>query len=230
MIRIPSLLLFLFVINSNTFSQKEKKDFQKQLMLRTNLSSVLEYDAGIMIGARYQWSKNFSVTVDPTFIFFSPWINPNSNNKKNKILGIKTRIDVRYHFAGSNKKNTSYFIGPELHLKTVTRKPVQEFGINCIQGNCDYFQLAHYKEIRNEIGMALKIGFNTPLGLRDDQRFALEMYGGMGVKFIYLKQKNIPAGGSILNSSSGNTIFGLDREGVAYPNLPAGIKLSYRIN
>jgi Protein of unknown function (DUF3575) len=230
MIRIPGLLLLVLLVNTNAFAQKEKNNFSKEIFLRTNPSSILEYDAGLMLGVRCQWNKKISVTFDPTFIFFSPWVNPNTNNEKNSICGIKMRVDVRYHFANSNRKNTSYFIGPELHLKKVAIKRVQEFGINCIQGNCDYFQLARYKVIRNEIGMALKLGFNTPLGTGGNQRFALEMYGGMGVKFIYLKQKDIPAGGSLENRSSGNTIFGWDREGVAYPNLPAGIKISYRIN
>jgi Protein of unknown function (DUF3575) len=230
MIRIPSLLILFFAVSTNVIAQKEKNNFSKEIFLRTNPSSILEYDAGLMLGVRYQWSKSFSVTVDPTFIFFSPWVNPNTNNEKKFIRGIKARIDVRYHFTGSNKRNKSYFIAPELHLKTVTIKSMQEFGINCLQGNCDYYQLARYKEIRNEIGMALKIGFNTPLGIGDNERFSLEMYGGVGVKFIYLKQKDIPAGGSIERRFSENAPFAWDREGVAYPNLPGAIKISYRIN
>ncbi len=230
MIRIPCMLILFFAVSTNVIAQKEAADFSKGIFLRTNPSSVLEYDAGLMLGIRYQWNKNFSVTLDPTFIFFSPWISPNTNNEKSAIRGIKARVDVRYHFGNSNKKNTSYFIAPEVHLKTMTRKSLQEFGINCIQGNCDYFQLARYKEIRNETGLALKLGFNTPLGSGENQRFALEIYGGVGVKFIYLKQKDIPLGGSIENRSFQNSILRWDREGVAYPNLPGGIKLSYRIN
>jgi hypothetical protein len=230
MIRIPGLLLLILLVSTNAFAQKEKNNFSKGIFLRTNPTSVLEYDAGLMLGIRYQWSKRFSVTVDPMLIFFSPWRERTINNEKNSVLGFKTRIDLRYHITAFENKGFGFFIGPELHLKTRALRTVGEFGINCIQGNCSYYQLARYKEIRNEIGAALKLGFNAPLGTGGNQRFALEMYGGLGVKFIYLKQKDIPAGGSLPEVDRRDVIFRSDREGVAYPNLPAGIKISYRIN
>jgi hypothetical protein len=230
MIRIPGLLILFFAFSTNVIAQKEKNNFSKGIFLRTNPSSIFEYDAGIMLGVSYQWSKRFSATFDPMFIFFSPWRERNINNEKNSVLGFKTRIDLRYHITAFNNKGIGFFIGPELHLKTTALSTVREFGINCIQGNCNYYQLARYKEIRNEIGMALKFGFNTPIGTGDNQRFSVEMYGGLGVKFIYLKQKDIPVGGSLPNINNRNVLFRYNEEGVAYPNLPAGIKLSYRIN
>jgi hypothetical protein len=230
MIRIPGLLILFFAVSTNIIAQKEKKSFSKEIFLRTNPSSILEYDAGIMVGIRYQWSKRFSATVDPMFIFFSPWRERNMNNAKNSLLGFKARVDLRYHITASDSKGVGLFIGPELHFKTRALGTVREFGINCIQGNCSYYQLARYKEIRNEIGAALKFGFNVPLGIGDNQRFALEMYGGLGVKFIYLKQKDIPIGGSLPEVNTRHVLFSSNEEGVAYPNLPGGIKISYRIN
>ncbi|MES1220150.1 MAG: hypothetical protein ABUT20_31900, partial [Bacteroidota bacterium] len=88
------ILLFIFIFISFCNGQIGNKDFSPSLTLRTNLFSVLEVDGGIMLGARYQWKKQFAVVLDPTFIFFSAYKNNNTINNTNAYgqpFGIKIR-------------------------------------------------------------------------------------------------------------------------------------------
>jgi hypothetical protein len=57
MIRIACLLILFFAVSTNVIAQKEKNNFSKGIFLRTNPSSILEYDAGLMLGVRYAVDK-----------------------------------------------------------------------------------------------------------------------------------------------------------------------------
>jgi len=195
----------------------------KMVYLRTNLFSFLEIDGGVMLGARYQWNNLFSITVDPTFIFFNPYFG--SLGEVSGPLGIKIRADMRYHIPKEFLKGRM-FIAPEFHYKYRTIDRQATFGINCAGGNCPYFMEAIYAEDKTEIGGSLKTGGDLPLDKRE--RLAFEIYGGLGLKVFKYKERNIPTGGSFLNEPSHQDIFGT-AEGIASPMLFGSIKLSYRI-
>ena len=214
---VVTLLLF-FLFCKNGVAQKNDNGFQRFISLRTNLLSFAEPNAGVMIGARYQWSKNFSTTLDPTLIFFNPYINLNGN--RFHPFGIKIRWDMRYHF----KK---LFFAPELHFKKVTTRKWNTFGINCIGQNCDFYQRDIYRDQKTEIGASLKMGVDLPLD--DKDRFSLEIYGGLGFKVYYYKTKSIPLGGSFFPTEpTDRNILGIT-EGNAVPMLPASFKLCYKL-
>lgn len=219
MIRLPLLTLMMaLAFFKNGFAQKSDKDFQRFIALRTNLLSFAELNAGIMIGARFQWTKKFSATIDPTFIFFNPYINRNSDQFHP--LGIKIRADVRYHF-------DIFFIAPELHFKKVTTRKWSSFGINCTGQNCDFFMLDIYREQKTESGVSVKAGLDLPLDKKN--RLSLEIYGGLGIKYNYYKRKSIPTGGSFFPTEPRpDNLLGIP-EGNAIPIMPASLKISYRL-
>src|SRR4030095_8281759 len=138
MMRILSLTSLIFFLSSKfSFSQQKELPNERSIYIRTNPLSFLEIDAGIMVGVRYQWNKNFSATLDPTFIFFSPYYGADSYNSQP--LGIKIRADVRYHFNKVSSNQRRLFIAPEFHYKYRTVDRTTTFGINCINQNCAYY-------------------------------------------------------------------------------------------
>ena len=167
MIRMPALTLMLFLFFcKNGDAQKNVAKFDRFVSLRTNLLSIAEMDAGIMLGVGYQWNKRFSASLDPSIIFFNPYKNLNEDYYHPS--GIKIRLDVRYHF-------NDLFIAPELHFKKVTTRKLTTFGINCIGRNCDFYKIDVYREVKTEAGASVKFGINLPLDNKN--RWSFEFYG-----------------------------------------------------
>ena len=226
MIRYPVMtLIFAFGFATLCSSQKKDEYFSPSLALRTNPFSVLEVDGGIMLGVRYQWSQRFAAVIDPTFIFFNFYQNTNSN-VNGQPIGIKIRSDIRYYLNRYVPGRNRFFIAPELHLKYITTKKWDNFGINCIGQQCDYYMNAMYKEIKKETGAALKMGAEVRLDKKD--LWSFEIYGGLGFKIYHLKQKDIPVGGVFTFPPENNNVFEF-QEGTAIPVLPASIKIAYKI-
>ena len=239
MMKVHALFFLIAVLSATTcFSQQKSLSAEQGFYLRTNPFSFLEIDGGMMIGARYQWHKNFSVTLDPTFIFFNPYHVPMDD--ASNPLGIKIRADVRYQFnrssprvnRSSSRVNRSsstaigYFVAPEFHYKYRTKDRQATFGFNCVGGNCAYFMEAIYSEVKTEVGASLKTGFDVPMS--NNERFALEVYGGLGLKIFRYKEESVPPGGNFLSEPSHQDFFGTS-EGAATPILFGSLKFSYRL-
>ena len=224
MMRILTLTSILFFLPSKfSFSQQKELPAERGIYIRTNPLSFLEIDAGVMVGIRYQWNKNFSATLDPTFIFFSPYYGADEYNSQP--IGIKMRADVRYHFYKPSNRSR-VFIAPEFHYKYRTIDRTTTFGINCVNQNCAYYMEDTYTEIKTEVGGSIKMGVD--LHIDKQARLSLELYGGLGVKIFQYKEESIPPGGSFISEPSHQDFFGTS-EGEATPLLFGFLKLSYRI-
>ena len=224
MMRILTLTSLLFFLSSKfSFSQQKELPAERGMYIRTNPLSFLEIDGGVMVGVRYQWNKNFSATLDPTFIFFSPYYG--ADEYTSQPIGIKMRADVRYHFYKPSNRSR-VFIAPEFHYKYRTIDRTTTFGINCVNQNCAYYMEDTYTEIKTEVGGSIKMGVDVPIDKQE--RLSLELYGGLGVKIFQYKEESIPPGGSFISEPSHQDFFGTS-EGEATPLLFGFLKLSYRI-
>ena len=220
MIRILFLTLFFIgTVTANCFSQKRELDFSRSISLRTNLFSLVELDAGIMLGVKYQFNERFAVMIDPMFIFYDPY-----NSHHQRPLGIKIKSDVRYYLDRYRPGHDRFFIAPELHLKYVSTQKNDDFGINCIGGQCSYYMNAQYREIKNEAGGSIKLGSEISLDKKDI--WLLEIYAGFGVRVIHYSERDIPFGASFVSVPIHQFPF---RENTPVPILPGFIKLSFRI-
>jgi Protein of unknown function (DUF3575) len=232
--KIICALLVLLALNLQAFSQRKGKFTPKVplLSLRTGISSWFDYDAGLMLGVNYRWSKHFSATIEPTWIFYNGLNNPDLDEVI-KPSGYKLRADVRYHFRRESRRDPDFFLSPEFHYKSVNTEREDEFGINCLGGNCDYFQTATYTEKKKEIGGFIKAGILTPLSFIDKtDRLNLEVYLGVGVKSVKFTETNLPLGGSFVNPPDRllfNTSNDADRSTATAPMMPFGLKLSFNL-
>lgn len=218
------LLLLSGHIESN--AQKEfKEPALPVITLRANPLSFLETDCNVTLGVGYQWHRRWAFTFDPGYIFFAPY-SSTTDGERNQVSGIKIRTDVRFFFEKSRSGGFNTFIAPEFHYKYVTTKKWDDFGFNCVGGQCDYYQLAQYKEVKRETGAGVKLGTVLPLS---GSRFSVELYGGIGVKFKKFKETDIPIGGSFVNEPDRDGFFNNTQEGVGYLILPAGAKIVFRL-
>jgi len=225
MSRILFCSIFFFITGIVHCQEKQKfTSISRSVIIRTNPGSFLEHEAGIMLGIGYRWSPRFSATFDPMLIFYKPYPDFITQTQE-AATGIKIKTDIRYHmnrFMGFR----NVYIAPDFHYKNVVTKRWETFGMNCIQGQCDYYMNARYRQVLNELGAGIKGGIEV---FSNNDRWYIEVYGGLGLKFSYYKEKGIPAGGSFSGTPEREAFFGMSRQGVAYPNLPAGVKLGYRI-
>lgn len=219
-----TLLLLSFRIESNAQTNL-KETHLPVITLRSNPFSFIEIDGNVMIGIGYQWHRRWAATLEPGYIFFSPY-NNSENNERTAVSGIKIRTDLRLYFDKPRKGDLNTFIAPEFHYKYVEAKKWDDFGINCLGGQCDYYQKAQYKEVKKEIGASVKLG--TILPLWSDQ-WSIELYGGLGFKFRKFKETDLPIGGSFVTEPDRNNFFNAADEDAAYPLLPAGFKIIFRL-
>lgn len=216
------------IIHFSAKSQESIIDYPV-VSIRVNPFSFLESDAGVQVGIGYRWKKRWGATFDPMYIFYTPVRNWQINGpppEKDLLRGIKIRSDIRYYFNdlyfGSGFRLLNPFIGPELHFKNVVSKKWDDFGINCIGQQCDYYMTTRYREIKKEIGIALKAGFTRPLSTR----LSLEAYGGVGIRSIKVEERDIPLGGSFIILPVHDEIFGTP-DGKPTTYIPMGFKLVY---
>ncbi|MEO7924857.1 MAG: hypothetical protein ABIR30_14330 [Chitinophagaceae bacterium] len=217
--------LFFLSLKSPAQSNEQGKEY-RTFSLRTSLSSWAEYDAGIMLGINYRWHKNFSASLEPTWIFFSPFTN---QGERISPSGVKIRADLRYHFPKKRKNSAEGFIAPEFHYKYTKTEKEDVFGINCQNGQCAYFQEAVYSQLKNELGALVKAGIIAPLGfISKKDRLFLELHLGLGAKQMKFRETDLPPGGSFVNPPFRGGLGinnGTDRNRFVVPILPLGFKL-----
>lgn len=229
MVRIICTIFFLLLCGS-CISQIEKDIFYSgpAISLRTNPFTLVEHDAGIMIGVNYRWAKRWSATIDPTFVFYTVQASHNGL-PADRPLGIRVKTDFRYHIQHFWGGFENVFISPELVFGYINTKKTAEFGMNCVGENCAYYMIDDYNEIKKEIGAAIKMGLIGPIKKRNEN-WKLELYLGIGFSYFDIKEEGIPTGGSFVTlptytDNIGNTI----REDEANIMVPFGLKISFRI-
>lgn len=209
---------------------QEEKRFPA-FTLRTNPLSALEHDANIMLGVGVHFSKRVAISVEPGWVFYNLY---SFNDDSRSASGLKLRTDIRYflrEFVPFGKNRFIPFVAAEFHYKNVLINRTADFGMNCMNFNCEYFQQSDYKLNRKEAGGLLKFGAAFPLSR--SQRFNGEFFVGLGARTQKFAYKNIPFGGSFSRNLSQEAddfpYFSLSRTN---PNAPtvlisSGIKLFY---
>jgi hypothetical protein len=228
MIRIICIIAFLSIF-CNCSAQIEKDNFYagKALTLRTNPFSFFQTDAGIIIGINYRWQQRWSATLDPKFIFYA--VQPSDNGTDTRSpLGVRVKLDIRYHIQNFLFGFENIFIAPEAVFGYTRTKSTAEFGMNCTGGNCAYYMIDQYTEIKKEAGGAIKIGMIGPIK-KNNEKWKLELYAGLGVSFFDFEQTGIPPGGSFVIPPTHEDGLGTLDESEPNVMIPFGLIITYRI-
>ena len=229
MIRTISIIFFL-LISGNCFSQIGKDTFYsgKAITLRINPFTFLQRDAGVMVGVNYRWRQRWSATIDPKFIFYAVQPSFDGTDPRSP-LGIRVKTDIRYHIQNFLFGFENIFIGPEATFGYTRTRSTAEFGINCTGGNCAYYTVQKYTELKKEAGGAIKIGMIGPIK-KKNENWKLEIYSGLGVSFFDFNYKGIPVGGSFVREPIHQDGLGTLDEDRANIMIPFGLTITYRIN
>lgn len=215
---------------ANIVRAQEAKSFPA-FTLRTNPFSALEHDANIMLGVGVHFSKRIAISVEPGWVFYNLY---SFNDDSRAASGLKLRADVRYflrEFVPFGKNRFIPFIAAEFHYKNLLINRTADFGMNCMNGNCEYFQQSDYQLNRKEAGGLLKFGGAFPISR--SQRFNGEFFVGLGARTQKFAYKNIPFGGNLSRNLSEEAndfpYLSLSRTNPDAPTIliSSGIKLFY---
>ncbi len=163
--------------------------------LRTNPLSLLENDANIMLGLGIHFSPRLAVSVEPGWVLYTLY---DADNGVPSAKGLKLRTDIRYFlrdFIPMGEKRFIPFAALEFHYKNVTTTKTDDFGINCVNGDCEYYQQSDYNIHKTEIGGLAKFGAVFPLSRSG--RFNGEFFMGLGARTQKFKYKNTPMGSTV---------------------------------
>jgi Protein of unknown function (DUF3575) len=224
---LPGITGLLFSLTVS--AQKNKQIYQPsypEYSLHTSLTSFFDDDAGFMLGVNYRWSKHFSASLEPTWIFYNFYNYEDGTSMKIIPSGIKIRADFRYYFKKRKPKYPDFYISPEFHYKHTNTKREGLFGMNLQNGQYAYFQNAVYTDIKNEIGGFVKTGIIVPLRFVKNHRWLIDMYIGIGGKQYNYRETDLPVGGSFIRLPA-RGIFGNSGDSYAIPMVPAGFKLIF---
>ncbi|RYY53630.1 MAG: hypothetical protein EOO09_17370 [Chitinophagaceae bacterium] len=224
--RIIFAALAVLLVSTHSNAQTEESG-DTHLLLRTSLLAPLESDANVMLGVGVQWNNRLAAIVDGGYIFANSYEN-NSRvaSERNRVNGLKLRTEFRYYFQDIKySKEATFYIAPVFHYKRVVSTLSEEFGINCVNGNCDYFQIDTYKRIKQELGGMITVGSHSPLFGSD--RVALETFIGLGVKVKKFRNTDFTPGSTLFNQPDAG-VFSFDRDG-EFPMFPIGCKISVRL-
>jgi hypothetical protein len=163
--------------------------------LRTNPLSLLENDANIMLGLGVHLSPRIAVSVEPGWVLYTLY---NAEDDVPPAKGLKLRTDLRYFlrdFVPMGSNRFAPFVALEFHYKNVTQKKTDDFGINCVNGDCEYYQQGTYNLRKKETGGLAKFGAVFPLSRRG--RFNGEFFMGIGARTQKFTYKNTPMGSTV---------------------------------
>ncbi len=198
--------------------------------LRTNPLSFIENDGNFMLGLGVHFTPRFAITVEPGLVLYSLY---DFNDKIKSNSGLKLRTDVRYFlrdFVPMGENRFIPFVALGFHYKNVSSIKTDDFGINCINGDCEYFQQSDYKQLKKEVGGFVKFGAVFPLS--KSGRFNGEFFMGLGARTQKFGYKNTPLGSTVFfNPVDPTEDFPYvplnDKDNPPTVLFPTGIKLFY---
>lgn len=113
------------------------------------------------------------------------------------------RSEVRFYlysgrYRDSYLRSDASFSRPywafEGFYKRVNFKESEPLGMDCINGQCAYFQRSDYKTLKDVIGYHLKFGYQAILA----KRIAIDLYSGFGLRHIFVRYRGAPNGAGVV--------------------------------
>lgn len=137
----------------------------------------------------------------------------------------RLRSEVRRYFdLPSDPSHSTTYLALEAFYKQVNYPTTENIGRECDRGNCAYFETVQYTFQKDVVGSHFKLGCHLPI----EKRFLIDMYAGVGFRFIVVKSPDTLNENDMLSSGEGFG-FNFTRQPGTYKffSFSLGIKLGY---
>ncbi len=203
-----------------SIAQKKQELFAKDKLIRVNFTSLIDpFETNFSVGYEKRFKDNFAYSIDMGYVFFNSFYQ----GRLEKTGGVILRPAIRY-YSGESKR---FYVEAEMHYKNVTNKVLDWIGRECVNNVSAYEEYTTFKIRKKVIGFNLKVGYQARLS--NDNRFWLEPYVGLGIKYKNTFLVNEPNSCFAFNNflSRGRQRVSSLKESV--PNIPFGIRFLVKL-
>ncbi len=219
--------LFL-LFNYSCIAQKYIRGFKNELKVpakswtfRCNVSNFIDViEPNINFGAEYRVTDNFSIAADVGYIYYNTLFETKNNPF---VKGIVFKPAARY-YTTTNKR---LFLEAELLYKNVHHNVKDWVGKNCVNNIPAYEEFKQILLIKNVYGFQAKIGRIGKLS--KDDKFSIEYYFGLGLRYKKYKVINEPNSCYSLTRLNIIDLNSNPSEWALLPSMPLGFRLTYRL-
>lgn len=190
-------------------------------LLTTDVSTLIQPEAGPTFGAEYRIDLHWAVALDVTALLYNM---PDFYSFESQHMGFRVLPQVKYYFPGRKHSYRGYVSAQGMY-KQVTYHITDMLGRDWNGSQYDYYESIRYRESKSVWAASGNIGFQKFVG--KERRMMLEMFAGLGFRYKSFKQANIPAGAAI-QTNRWNEMNPFEDDGL-YPHIAMGFKIGYRL-
>lgn len=206
-----ALMMFCF---PKSYSQKEMN--KDKIMIKWNLSSLVDYTPSLQFGVQYHLIKNFHLQHELGFIShrFSPFWESES-----ELIGFRLKNTIKYYLP-TFSKNVPIYLGFDLLYKHIRYNQLREYSMY----QNSYFQMVYIERTKTVFAGTILLGFE-PFIIED--KLFLDFYAGLGYRRLFIEDSNPPENGvEVFGNNSFRRSEGLFR----MPNISLGMRIGLMIN
>jgi hypothetical protein len=198
-----TLILWLLLTGFCAWGQEETANPRfriPKLVVKWSPLHLIGHYPTFQIALEQRLSDKLSVQYDlgPIISFNSFPGGENSFRKR----GFKAKLELRHYTKWVSSKYWRLYYGGELYYNRVDYKKRKTFGVDCEDGECDYFRRFNYDMYYREPGINVKAG-----ALFHVYRFCIDFNMGWAARFIGYEERNKPKGDGFREEEGGGVGF-----------------------
>ncbi len=220
------MILFIMV-NAGALSLQAQVIPLPSVILKTIPSTLVDPDNTFTLGVEVPLSGHWSVQQEIGWGHnsFNAYATERAEYPNRQTW--RFRSQVRYYFSDISSPNGSFFLALEYFRKNVLTDQMMAIGQGCnpLTGACAYFQEMPVRTRRQVSAGHFKWGY----AFETQHRIAIEIYMGIGIRELVVKDDSDGATSNIIWNRPGLFTFRPNRPGYygTMPGVSAGIALGY---
>lgn len=207
------LWLLLLAAATTTTAQKSKPPVVYQKAISMSPLALADVDHTLLLTGEYRFNSKLALVTDVGYIFASDYIS-----ETKRTWGFNIRPSLRmYH----GKRNKGY-LQAQAFYKMATYTLHDWVGKDCVNGVPAYEQEMDFDYRKKVVGFNIIAG--TLLPLSRDNKWFIDLYGGLGFRHKTHRMVNEANGCYNLNSGS---FLDLYNDEMTTLSLPMGVRITY---
>ncbi len=212
--------IFLFIailINCLLHLHSQKELSNNKIMLKWNLSSLVDYTPSLQFGVQYHIIDKFHLQNEVGFIshYFSPFWESESD-----LIGLRIKNTIKYYLPTFSKRVPLY-VGFDFLYKYIKYNQLRQYSMY----QNSYFQMMYIERTKTVFAGTLLFGFE-PFIIED--KLFLDIYAGVGYRHLFIDDSAPPA--NAVEAFFGDNLFRRGEGVYRMPNISLGIRLGLVIN
>lgn len=152
---------------------------KNHVIVKYSPATMFDFDNTVQFGVEVPLGKgDFTIQQDLGYgtSAFNLWYYDEDPSPDKRTF--KSRTQFRFYYF--ERRRMRGYVGPELLLKSVVYRENQWAGMECVSGNCGYFQQHQVKMAKQAVAVHARVGWQFYF----TNRMALDLFTGIGFRSI----------------------------------------------